>query len=228
LLAPPTCQSGIEITPFWVVIRPSGMRQCSWLKRGAAWLIWLPLAVASWLGAHCFAYWLVSPGAEQHMGLHAERGHAYLGYTPAILIWGLALALAGLVLCVGEGLRGRRPSRPPLRLFALLPPVGFAVQEHLERLVATGGIPHDLWTEPTFLVGLALQLPFALAALLVAYGLHSLGFGVGRTLSRALAVQRPVRCAPPSALSVPAPAALITTSVLAPGQGPRAPPAVGW
>jgi hypothetical protein len=198
------------------------------LKRGAAWLVWLPLAVASWLGAHCFAYWLVSPGAEQHMGLHAERGHAYLGYTPAISIWGLALALAGLVLCVGEGLRGRRLSRPPLRLFALLPPVGFAVQEHLERLVATGGIPHDLWTEPTFLVGLALQLPFALAGLLVAYCLHSLGFGVGRTLSRAFAVQRPVRCASPSALCVPAPAALITTSVLAPGHGPRAPPAVGW
>jgi hypothetical protein len=198
------------------------------LKPGAAWLIALPLAVASWLGAHCFAYWLVSPGAEQHMGLHAERGHAYLGYTPAILIWGLALALAGLVLCVGEGLRGRRPSRPPLRLFALLPPVGFAVQEHLERLVGAGGIPHDLWAEPTFLVGFALQLPFALAALLVAYGLHSLGFGVGRTLSPTLALRRRVRCAPPSVLRVPAPAALITISVLAPGQGPRAPPAAGW
>jgi hypothetical protein len=198
------------------------------MSRRAGGLISLSLAVASWLGAHCFAYWLVSPPAEQHMGLHAERGHAYLGYTPAIVIWGLAFVLAGLILCVAEGVRGRRPSRPPLRLFALLPPIGFTVQEHLERLIATGGIPHDLWTEPTFLVGLALQLPFALAALLVAYGLHSLGFGLGCALSRTLALPRPVRSAPPSVLRVPAPAALITTSVLAPGHGPRAPPAAGW
>jgi hypothetical protein len=191
-------------------------------------LISLPLVVASWLGAHCFAYWLVSPPAEQHMGLHAERGHAYLGYTPAIVIWGLAFVLAGLLLCVAEGVRGRRPSRPPLRLFALLPPIGFAVQEHVERLIGTGGIPHDLWTEPTFLVGLALQLPFALAALLVAYALHSLGFGVGCALSRTVAFRRPVGCAPASVLRVPSPAPLVTTSVLAPGHGPRAPPAAGW
>jgi len=91
--------------------------------RRAAWLISVPLAVGSWLGAH----WLVSPGEEQHMALHAEHGHGYLGYTPALVIWGFALVLAGLALCVGEGLRGSRPSKPPLRLFALLPPAGFAV-----------------------------------------------------------------------------------------------------
>src|ERR671923_148664 len=137
------------------------------MKRRAAWLIPLPLAVSSWLGAHCMAYWLVSPAGEHHhMGLHAESGHAYLGYTPAIVLWGLALVVAGLLLCVSEGLRGRRPSRPPTRLFVMLPPVGFVMQEHLERLIGTGAIPHDLMLEPTFVVGLALQLPFALAALL--------------------------------------------------------------
>jgi hypothetical protein len=192
--------------------------------RRAAWLISLPLAVASWLGAHCFAYWLVSPGAEHSMGIHTDRGHAYLGYTPALVIWGLALVLAGLVLCVGEALRGRRPSQPPLRLFALLPPVGFAVQEHLERLLGTGGIPHDLVTEPTFLVGLALQLPFALAALLFAYALHTLCFEFGRAVARTLAFPRPACLAPPSLLRSPVPVTLIAPSVLALGHGPRAPP----
>jgi hypothetical protein len=196
--------------------------------RGTAWLISLPLAVASWLGAHCFSYWLVSPGAEQHMGLHAERGHAYLGYTPAIAVWALALVLAGWVLWVAHGLRGRRPSPPPLRLFALLPPVGFAVQEHLERLIGTGGIPADLVLEPTFLVGLALQLPFAIVALLLAHALHAIGFGLGRVLARELVLWEPIRCAPSPVLRVSAPAAFITTSVLAPAHGPRAPPVAGW
>jgi hypothetical protein len=160
------------------------------------------------------------------MGLHAERGHSYLGYAPAIGVWGLALVL-GLVLWVGEGLRGRRPSAPPLRLFALLPPVGFAVQEHLERLIGTGGIPHDLVLEPTFLVGLALQLPFAVVALLLAHALHALGFGLGRVLARELIIRQPIRCAPRALLRLPAAATLVALPVLAPGHGPRAPPLAG-
>jgi len=195
------------------------------VRRRVAWVIALPLAVASWLGAHCVAYLLVSPGAERHMGLHAEHGHAWLGYTPAIAIWGLALVVAGLVLCVGEGLRSRRPSCPPVRLFALLPPLGFAVQEHLERLIASGSVPYDLVAEPAFLLGLALQLPFSLAALLLTRALYALGFGLGRVLARKLALRRTLRSAPPSLLHLPASAMLVSPSVLASGHGPRAPPA---
>jgi hypothetical protein len=161
------------------------------------------------------------------MGLHAERGHAYLGYTPAIAVWALALVLAGLVLWVGQGLRGHRPSAPPLRLFALLPPVGFAVQEHLERLIGTGGIPPDLVLEPTFLVGLALQLPFAIVALLLAHALHAIGFGLGRVLARELVLREPIHCAPRARLRLPASATLVALPVLAPGRGPRAPPLAG-
>jgi hypothetical protein len=194
------------------------------MRRRAAWLTSLPLAVASWLGAHCFAYWLVPPGAEQHMGLHAEHGHAYLGYTPAIVIWLLALVLAGLVLSIWHGLRGGRPSQPSLRLFALLPPVGFVVQEHLERLLGTGGLPHDLVTEPTFLVGLALQLPFALAALVFAYAIQAVGFGFGRAVARTLAVARPPLLAARSLARLPSSPTFIARPALAPGLGPRAPP----
>jgi hypothetical protein len=194
-------------------------------RRRGVWLISLPLAVASWLGAHCFSYWLVSPGAEHHMGVHAEHGHAYLGYGPAVAVWGLALVACGLVVCIGEGLHDRGPSRPPLKLFALLPPAGFAIQEHVERLVGAGGIPHDLVLEPTFLVGLALQLPFALAALLLAYALHAVGLGAGLTVSRSLAFGWPVASAPPALPRHPAAATPVASSVLALCHGPRAPPA---
>jgi hypothetical protein len=194
-------------------------------RRTAAWVISLPLAVTSWLGAHCLAYWLVSPGAEQHMGMHAEHGHAWLGYTPALAIWGLALVVAGLLLCIGEGLRGHRPAGPPVRFFALLPPLAFAVQEHVERLLGSGALPLDLVLEPTFLVGLALQLPFAVAALLLTRALYALGFGLGCVLAGRLALARPLRQGPPALLRRPESATLVSPSLLALGHGQRAPPA---
>jgi hypothetical protein len=197
------------------------------LTRRVAWVIAVPLAVGSWLGAHCLAYLLVSPGAEHHMGVHAEHGHAWLGYTPAILVWGFALIVAGLVLCVGEGLRGRLPSPPPVRVFALLPPVAFAVQEHLERLLGTGAVPYDLAAEPTFVVGLALQLPFALAALLVTRALYTIGVGLGVAIAGRLAVGRPRPHGPSLSISLPAWTTPIGPPVLALGHGQRAPPATG-
>jgi hypothetical protein len=197
------------------------------MTRPAAWVIALPLAVASWLGAHCFAYWLISPGAEHHMGVHAEHGHAWLGYTPALAIWGLAVLVAGLVLCVGEGLRGRRPARPPVLLFGLLPPVGFAVQEHVERLISSGSVPHDLVVEPTFLVGLALQLPFALAALLLTRALYTIGFSLGLAIAGRLAVGRPLLHGPCQPVSLPASPTPVSPSALALGHGQRAPPTTG-
>jgi hypothetical protein len=196
-------------------------------RRQAVWATALPFAVASWLGAHCLAYWLVAPGAEGHMGLHADHGHAWLGYAPALAVWGLTVVVAGLVLCVADGLRGQRPARPPVRLFALLPPAGFVVQEYVERLIGSGSIPLELVAEPTFLVGLALQLPFAVAALLLTRALYALGFGLGNVMAGRLAIGRWLRCGPPSLLSRPESATLISPSVLALGHGQRAPPALG-
>jgi hypothetical protein len=197
------------------------------IRRTGAWAIAVPLAVASWLGAHCFAYWLTSPGAEHHIGVHTEQGHAWLGYMPALAVWGLALVVAGVVLSLAEGLRGRRPSRPPVRVFALLPPIGFTVQEHAERLIGSGAVPPDLVVEPTFLIGLALQLPFALAALLLTRALYAIGFGLGRVLAGNLVLRRPLRYAAPALLELPESATLVSPSVLALGHGQRAPPATG-
>ena len=196
------------------------------MTRITALLVAIPLATASWLGAHCLAYWLVPPGAEHQMGMHAEHGHAWLGYGPALAIWGLTVVVAGLVLCVSEGLRGHRSGRPPALLFALLPSAGFVLQEHAERLIASGSIPGGLVVEPVFLVGLALQVPFAVAALLLTRALYGLGFGAGHALATGTpTVGRPLRHGPPSLPLRPASATLVRPSVLALGHGQRAPPA---
>ena len=196
------------------------------MTRMTALLVAIPLAVVSWLGAHCLAYRLVAPGAEHQMEMHAEHGHAWLGYGPALTLWGLTVVLGGLVLCVSEGLRGNRLARPPVWPFALLPPAGFVLQEYGERLIASGSIPAGLVVEPVFLVGLALQVPFALAALLLTRALYALGFGLGHALAAGVpAVGRPLHHGPPSMQLWPASATLVSPSVLALGHGQRAPPA---
>lgn len=114
------------------------MRRC-----GAPWLVSIPFMAAGCLAAHALAYHLISPPRERH---------GYLAYAP------LLIGLLGALAVVGVVRRSRTAS--PV-VFAALPPLAFTVQEHTERLQL-------LVTEPAFLVGLLLQLPFALAALVAA------------------------------------------------------------
>lgn len=138
-------------------------------RRSLAYLIPLSLTAAGSFAAHALSYRIADPGA------HAleQTGHGYLTFAPLALALALAFVLVGLAAQVTEAVQGS-PGRLRLWRFAALPPVGFAVQEHLERLVHTGSFPLDAVTQPTFLLGLALQLPFALLALLATRAL--LGF----------------------------------------------------
>jgi hypothetical protein len=196
-------------------------------QRRVAWLVALPVATASWLNAHCLAYVLVPPAASEHMHHHAEGGHTYLGSTPVLIAALVTVLAAGLVLCAGEGLRGRTGGLgPPALLFALLPPVGFVSQELVEDLVRSGSLSAGLFTEPTFLAGFTLQLPFAVAALLLCRGLYALGYGLGRLLAARLAVTTRAAGPRPATHRRPVSVALIAPSVLAQGHGSRAPPAL--
>jgi hypothetical protein len=131
---------------------------------------------------------------------------------------------AGLFASVSEGMRGRPQGRLPVWLFALMPVLGFVVIEHLERMVEHPGVPYDLVLEPTFLIGLALQLPFALAALLLTRALYAIGYGLGLALARRLAIPRTVGAVSRLLVRLPASATLATPSVLGLGHGQRAPP----
>lgn len=180
------------------------------------WLLSLGLLVGGWAAAHGLAYRIVVPNGEERRHLLETAGHGYLDPAPLVSL-SVTLVVLGLG---GFVLRGRDVTPAPW-LFALLPPLAFALQEHLERLVHDGHFPYAAALEPTFGVGLLLQLPFALVALLFARALLVLTGALVRRLRRASvgqlfrarAVRRPVAGAAPARIGL-----------LALGHGQRAPP----
>jgi hypothetical protein len=88
--------------------------------------------------------------------------HGYLAQAPLLLAILACLALCALSLRAAGRLAGRPLALP----FLLVTPLAFAVQEIAERVVA--GVSLHSLLEPAVLVGLAAQLPLALAAWLLA------------------------------------------------------------
>ena len=182
-----------------------------------AWVVSLALMTVGGVVAHAAAYRLVAPDLHAHH--HHGGGIAHLR---------LCLALCATVVLVALGaslvarLRAARSLHAPLWLFALLPPIGFAVQEHLERLLHTGSFPFGASLETVFLVGIALQVPFALAAYLAARALVRLAVAVAarlRTAYRPRLVSLSLTI--PVTPLLPAPCGLVRAG----GVGGRAPPA---
>jgi hypothetical protein len=178
-----------------------------------------PLMLGGLLAGHALGYRLAIADPHARADALAHSGHGYFGYVPFALTVCLGVLLAALVLQGQMGFRGerRRPATSPL--IVLLPPAAFVVQEFLERLIHTGHVPWTTAFEPAFLVGLAFQLPFALAALLLAWALDSAAHAVGRALA---AGPQPIFSA-----FVPVPvrvAAAPRVAGLARGYGERAPP----
>jgi hypothetical protein len=170
-----------------------------------AWLLGLPLLAVGWLSAHSLAYELVA--VEEH-------GHGYLAQAPLFL----SVCAAAVALALGRRVAGRLGLRMPAWAAGLIPLLGFTVQEHLERALGLGVVPWGTALEPVFLLGLALQLPFALAALVLARALTA--------VADAVSVQgdeRP-RFAEVPALPRPADTQLVLIPALAQGHAGRAPP----
>jgi hypothetical protein len=183
-----------------------------------AWLLSLGLTVAGALAAHGLAYRFAEPHAERREHLLEETGHGYLHTTQlaSLCVALVVVGFAGAMLA-----EARRAERPPLWAFALAPPIGFALQEHCERILASdvGGLHTIL--EPTFLFGLLLQFPFALVALLVARALLAAAGALARrlgTLPRAKLAHDAACLALPAACWIPAAPTLVGA------RGQRAPP----
>jgi hypothetical protein len=195
----------------------------SGVRRHLAWVSTVPLMVAGLLAGHTVAYRLAFPDAHARADALTHSGHGYLGHAPLLLAVCLGVLLAALLFRAIAGFRGDQARPSVSRALILLPPAAFVVQEHVERLVHSGEIPWTASIQPSFLLGLALQLPFALAALLIAWALESFAHAVGCALAAP-------ELRPRFPVFAPRPAYVAATprpGGLARGYGERAPPLLG-
>jgi hypothetical protein len=162
------------------------------MRRALAWALIAPLAILGSQFAHVVAYRGVEPDASARAALLTSTGHSYLDYVPLAVALMTAL---GAFAAIGQfrlALQGSPTTRVRWAPFAGLPLIVFALQEHFERLVHDGSIPWTAATAPTFLLGLALQLPFAL----LAYGIARFVLRAVRSLAHAIAARRRARRLP--------------------------------
>ena len=145
-----------------------------------AWLLDFALTVAGWISAHEVAYRLVLPHPHGPGSEMAHARHAYLAYASLLVVLCLLVAVLCTAAFVVRPHAPLGPSRGLLLLFVLCPPIGFVLQEVTESLLSSGVLSAEAVREPTFLVGVILQVPFALAALVVA----RLLFAFARVLAR--------------------------------------------
>jgi hypothetical protein len=169
-------------------IRTDGELLCR-TRRRLPWLLALPLMTAGSLAAHSLSYLFVSARAGEGVSEASERASTgSAGYL--VLFLGILGATA--VVAAAAHLRlagGQRESAVSPGWFFVLPPLAFTVQELAERLLRAEAVPFQAALEPRFLLGLLLQLPFGLLALLLARMLRR----VVRRLVRALARARTPR-----------------------------------
>ncbi len=177
------------------------------MRRCVAWLVAVPLLLAGSQSAHVLAYRWVYPDAHVRLRELVASGHDYMSLLPFVLGAAAAILTLSLALTVVDAFSGRPQRKLPAWAFALLPMVGFTAQEHLERLLESGSFPWHAVGDPTFLPGLALQVPFGLAAYLAARILLRAAERSGRLLALAAPRVRrltwPALSAPPAFLDLP-------------------------
>ncbi|MDP9292915.1 MAG: hypothetical protein M3O90_00595 [Actinomycetota bacterium] len=190
------------------------------MRRGAAWGLALPLALVGSQAAHGLAYTLVYPQAGTRALTLFATGHDYLSWLPVVFAGAGAAAAVSLAVTALDAARGRRARHAPAWAFGLVPPAGFVLQELLELSLHTGTFGWRAILAPTFLPGLLLQLPFALAAYVAARLLFRAAEHVGRAFAPALHATRYVEL-----VRAPSPATL-PVRVFAASRDSRAPPHV--
>jgi hypothetical protein len=168
------------------------------------------------------AYRIVYPQASIRLQALVETGHGYMSALPLALGVAGAVVALSLAATVADTARGRGVGSLPPWAFALLPVAGFAFQEYIERWLSWGFFPWYAAAQPTFLIGIALQLPFGALAYLAARFLLRTAKRLGRRLAQSLPPRlRPVS----SVLLMPAAQSLPPLpSLLSRRLGRRGPP----
>jgi hypothetical protein len=153
------------------------------VKHAASWLLTAPLLVIGLLAGHAAGYRWTLPDAHQRAHALAQSGHGYSRYVPILVAVALTLIAAAVVSRVRLAFRGNHCAATPPWLLVALPPLAFLVQEYLERWLDGGHAGLATLWEPPVLVGLQLQIPFALLALALARFLARAADALGRALA---------------------------------------------
>jgi hypothetical protein len=138
------------------------------MRRRLPWLLAVQLMAAGSLAAHSLTYLVASARARESVAEVSERttsGHVTYLVLPLGIVAATALVAVAARLLLGR--RCRRGVDLSPWLFFVLPPLAFALQEFSERLLRAEAVPFQAALEPRFLLGLLLQLPFGLLALLL-------------------------------------------------------------
>jgi hypothetical protein len=147
-------------------------------------------AVAGVVAAHTVADVLVLPDPHARAEHLQATGH---GYWPVAVYLAVALGALALAWTVARGAGTLRTAGPEVARFRLLATrqlLVFAVVEASERLVA--GVPvTDLWREPAFVVGLAVQVVVAAGLALLLRRAEGLGARVAAAMRPSGAAARP-------------------------------------
>ncbi len=114
--------------------------------------------------AHGFAYFIAEPTAQTRAAELSQTGHGYLNDLPLGVGVLLMVVMAAGFSEVRRRVRGEAHTSAPLWVIFCLPLAGFFVQEHAERFLHDGVVPWHLLTERVFIIGLLLQIPFAIVA----------------------------------------------------------------
>ena len=155
------------------------------MRRRLPWLIAVPVMAAGSLAAHGLSYLVVAArtgeGARETTERASSSGPSYLVLLLGILAATALIASCARLFLARTRLRGSGSSP---WLFFVLPPLAFASQELGERLLHAESFPFQAALEPRFLLGLLLQLPFGLLALLVARALLRVVERIANALAR--------------------------------------------
>jgi hypothetical protein len=172
--------------------------------------------------AHVLAYRWVYPSSRVRLHALLSTGHGYMDRLPMLFAIAGAVVLVSLVAAIGDTVRGRSARAIPASAFALLPLSAFTLQEILERSFHTGTFFWQAVESPTFVPGLVLQLPFAVAAFITARILLRTASAVASIIARRRSSPRPRRA--PAQVRRPLVVHLPRLAPLAGAAAGRAPP----
>jgi len=184
-----------------------------------AWFLALPLVAVGAQLAHWLGYTAAAPDAAVRAELLTTTGHGYLAVLPVLVTVSTGLVFAVLLLVALDGFRGRSHPRVQRWPFAVVPFLGFIAQEMVERGAAGGGVSLATLVETPVLLGLLLQLPFALVAFAIAVVLTRVAGRLGNALAGGSIRRRPLApdAGRPPACCLPTAALLLAA---APARGP--------